>query len=329
MKRLVKKSISIVTAVIFSLFFTAAANAQKQLVPVGRAVGIQLYTDGLLVIGSSEIGSRNIANECGIKNGDRITAVNGKELSNSDELSDEINTNPENISLEITRDDRHMTVNAVPAQCDDGIYRLGLWLRDSCAGVGTVTYYDPESNEYAALGHAVNDVDTGNILSVKSGNILDCNIVSVTKSSRGIPGEINAVFGDTIIGNIGANTYEGIFGRVENNACLTGKSLEVAKSAEVHKGDAYIVSDILGGSPERYSIRIKKITDEADKGIELEVNDSRLIDLAGGIVQGMSGSPIIQDDKLVGAITHVLVDNPLNGYGTLAESMLQMQEKCI
>ena len=233
------------------------------------------------------------------------------------------------MTLDIVRDDRHMTVNAVPAQCEDGIYRLGLWVRDSCAGVGTVTYYDPETNKYAALGHAVNDVDTGNILSVKSGNILDCNIVSVTKSSRGVPGEINAVFGDTVIGNIGANTYEGIFGTVENDGYLKGGAIEVAASAEVHRGEAYIISDIINGRPEKYSIRIKKITGDADKGIELEVTDSSLIETAGGIVQGMSGSPIVQDNKLVGAVTHVLVDNPINGYGTLAESMLETQDKVI
>lgn len=326
---MVKKSIKFASAFVLALTVSATAYAQKQLVPVGRAVGIQLYTDGLLVIGATDTGGRNIANECGIKTGDRITAVNGRTLSNSDELSDEINKSPDGMTLDIVRDDRNLTVNAVPAQCEDGIYRLGLWVRDSCAGVGTVTYYDPETNEYAALGHAVNDVDTGNILSVKSGNILDCSIVSVTKSSRGVPGEINAVFGDTVIGDISGNTYEGIFGTVTDRNYLSGNALDIASSGEVQKGDAYILSDILGGKAEKYSVRIKRITGDADKGIELEVTDSRLIDLAGGIVQGMSGSPIVQNNKLVGAVTHVLVDNPVNGYGTLAENMLETQDKVI
>lgn len=311
------------------MFFAVPANAQTQLVPVGRAVGIQLYTDGLLVIGTTEVNGRDVARECGIETGDRITAANGVEIDSSENLASIVNEHSDSLALELIRDNRKMTIDAVPVQAEDGVYRLGIWVRDSCAGVGTVTYYDPETNTYAALGHAVNDVDTGNILPVKRGNILDCSIMSVTKSSRGCPGEINAVFGDEVIGDLSANTYEGIFGKTSNNEYFSGEPMTVAARNQVHKGEAYILSDIMNGKTEKYSIKIKKITDDADKGLVIEVTDDRLIDSAGGIVQGMSGSPIIQDNMFVGAVTHVFVNSPQKGYGTLAENMIDMQCKCM
>lgn len=310
-------------------YFAVPANAQTQLVPVGRAVGIQLYTDGLLVIGTTEVNGRDVARECGIETGDRITAANGIEIDSSESLASAVNEHSDSLILELVRDNRKMTIDAVPVQAEDGVYRLGIWVRDSCAGVGTVTYYDPETNTYAALGHAVNDVDTGNILPVKRGNILDCSIVSVTKSSRGCPGEINAVFGDEVIGDLGANTYEGIFGKTGNDEYFPGEPMTVAARSQVHKGEAYILSDIMNGKVEKYSIKIKKITDDADKGLVIEVTDDRLINSAGGIVQGMSGSPIVQDNMLVGAVTHVFVNSPQKGYGTLAENMIDMQSKCM
>lgn len=315
---------------IFSLCCPFVYADETRVVPMGRTAGIQIYTDGLLVIGMSEIDGRCAAKEAGICVNDRVTKINGSGVTTSEDFAKAVNEHPEGLSLEIERGDRPFTVNVCPAPDNDGVYRLGLWVRDSCAGVGTVTYYDPQRKTFAALGHSVNDVDTGDILSLKSGIILDCSILSVTKSKRGYPGEINASFGDMVLGDVNANTGEGIFGEASESGFFSGgEALPVAARSEVHTGDAYIMSDMFGGKLEKYSIQIKKITDSADKSLVVEVTDRRLIDSAGGIVQGMSGSPIIQDGKLVGAVTHVFINSPAKGYGTLAESMIDAQRSAM
>lgn len=314
--------ISIILAVCLS-FFTSAYAYGASVVPIGRAVGIQLYTDGLLVIGMTEVEGRNVCKDAGIKVNDRIISVNGNKVTSSEELSSAVNQSPQGVELELVRDNRNLTVNAVPVLACDNVLRLGLWVRDSCAGVGTVTYYNPGKDTFAALGHAINDVDTGNILSIKEGVITSCDILSVTKSSRGVPGEINASFTGEKLGDINYNTASGIFGKVTDEFPKdTSLQMTVASKNEVTTGNAYILSDILGQKVEKYAIKIKKVTADADKGIVLEITDERLINATGGIVQGMSGSPIIQSDKFVGAVTHVFVNNPLKGYGILAENML-------
>ena len=310
------------------LFCPYAYADETYVVPMGRAAGIQVYTDGLLVIGLSETDGRCAAKEAGVCVNDRITKINGSTVTTSEDFANAVNEHPEGLSLEIVRDNSPITVDVCPVPDNDGVYRLGVWVRDSCAGVGTVTYYDPQSKMFAALGHAVNDVDTGDILSLKSGIILDCSIVSVTKSKRGYPGEINASFGDLVLGSVRANTNEGIFGEASEKGFFSGTdAIPVAARSDVHTGDAYIMSDMFGGKCENYSIQIKKITDSADKSLVVEVTDKRLLDSAGGIVQGMSGSPIIQDGKLVGAVTHVFINSPHKGYGTLAENMIDVQRR--
>lgn len=318
--------------VVYALFFLMtilAAHAEEiRVVPIGRAAGIQIYTDGLLVIGTSDISGHDAAKDAGIKTGDRIIAVNGSEAGTAEEFARLVNENPEGLNLDIARDNQQMSVNAVPVLSEDNVYRLGLWVRDSCAGVGTITYYNPQSNTFAALGHAVNDVDTGGILPVKSGVLTNCDIVSVAKSRRGAPGEINASFSGDKLGEITVNSSSGLFGNAEPDFFSgNGELMTVAAKSQVHTGDAYILSDIFGTNTEKYSIKIDKITDEDDKGLVIEITDERLKDMAGGIVQGMSGSPIIQDGYLVGAVTHVFVNNPLKGYGTLAEKMIDTERR--
>lgn len=299
-----------------------------KVVPIGKTVGVKMYTDGLLVIGTSDVNGENIAKKCGIKVNDRITKINGNAAESTMQLADMINENPQGVTLSVERDNQNIEINAVPAQTSDNVYRLGLWVRDSTAGIGTVTYYDPSTKSFAALGHAINDVDTGNILSLKSGNILDCTILSVTKSKIGMPGEINGSFGDESLGEIGINSQVGIFGKTDSEEFSNNKeSVAVAAKSQIHEGDAYILTDAFGKNTEKYSIKIEDITDEADKGLVIEITDDRLKDFTGGIVQGMSGSPIIQDDRLVGAVTHVFVNNPTKGYGALAESMIDMTNK--
>ena len=326
MKRIPK---NIVLFFILSMCFFSSAYAEEiRVVPIGKAVGIKIYTDGLLVIGTSEVNGENAAKKCGIKVNDRITEANGEAVETSERFAQIVNEHPDGINIKVVRDNQNIEINAVPVLAEDNIYRLGLWVRDSTAGIGTVTYYDPSSKAFAALGHAINDVDTGNILSVKSGNILNCDILSVTKSEKGNPGEINGAFEGDIIGDLSVNSQIGVFGKMTSNEFSDlNDAIPVAAKGQVQEGDAYILSDAFGNNTEQYSIKINKITNEADKGLVIEITDDRLIEMTGGIVQGMSGSPIIQNGRLVGAVTHVFVNNPTKGYGTLAENMIDMQTK--
>ncbi len=297
-----------------------------KVIPIGKAVGIRLFTDGLLVVGTTDVNGKNAARDSGIKINDRIKEVNGKRAASSEELSEIVNVHPEGVTLGITRGNREIEVYAVPALAEDNVYRLGLWVRDSAAGIGTVTYYNPSTKNFAALGHSVNDVDTGNILSVRSGNILSCDILSVAKSKKGEPGEINGVFENDKIGSVYLNSEVGIFGKAESDEfSVLGGAVSVAPANEIKTGDAYILSDAFTVKPEKYSIRISKITDDADKELVIEITDSTLLEKSGGIVQGMSGSPIIQNGRLIGAVTHVLVNNPKRGYGTIAQSMIDAE----
>lgn len=309
-------------------FFSVTYAEEIRVIPIGKAVGVRIYTDGLLVIGTSEVNGENVAKECGIKINDRITQVNGENIDTSEELAKLVNENPDGVNLSVIRDNQNIEINAVPVLSNDNVYRLGLWVRDSTAGIGTVTYYNPANNTFAALGHGINDVDTGNILSVKSGNILNCDILSIAKSEKGSPGEINGAFNGEKIGNVSINSQIGIFGKMcSNEFANMGEAIPVAAKSQIEEGDAYILSDAFEDENNQYSIKIEKITNDADKGLIIEITDQRLIDQAGGIVQGMSGSPIIQNGMLVGAVTHVFVNNPLKGYGTLAENMIDMSNK--
>ena len=321
-----KFSLNILLCFILSMcLFESAYAEEMKVVPMGKAVGIRLYTDGLLVVGITDVNGSNIARDSGIKVNDRIKEINGEYAASSERFSEIVNESPDGITLEIERGNKEMLIHAVPVLAEDNVYRLGLWVRDSTAGIGTVTYYDPASGSFAALGHSINDIDTGNILSVKSGNILNCDILSVTKSKRGSPGEINGAFDGDPIGDILINSGIGIFGKVtDDNFAASQDAVPVAARGQVHEGDAYILSDAFGNGTEKYSVKINKITGDADKGLVIEITDDKLLEVSGGIVQGMSGSPIIQDGS---AVTHVLVNNPKRGYGALAENMIDAQIK--
>lgn len=315
-----------IAAFLLAFCFVPSVYAQSlEVIPVGKTVGVKIYTDGLLVIGSSEINGKNIAKEYGIRINDRIKKINGTDIESTEKFSEIVNNNPDGVTLSLLRDNQNIEINAVPVK-DEDVYRLGLWVRDSTAGIGTVTYYNPASKDFAALGHSINDVDTGNILSVKSGNILNCNILSVTKSEKGSPGEINGAFDGEKIGDISINSDIGIFGKMTCDEFENiNEAIPVAAKEQVQEGEAYIISDAFGNNNNKYSIEIKKITNATDKGLVIEITDQRLKEAAGGIVQGMSGSPIIQNGMLVGAVTHVFVNSPLKGYGTLAENMIDLQ----
>jgi stage IV sporulation protein B len=233
--------------------------------------------------------------------------------------------------LDVVRDGMELSFRLTPIQDETGCYRAGIWVRNNTQGIGTLTYVDEDGN-FGALGHGISDIDTGELLSISEGTLFDADVVSVIRGERGTPGELSGVIHYSeghAIGNITGNTKNGIYGIIDNITGITkGKTLyETAGQEEIKTGPAVIVCTVDGVSRE-YGIEIQQVRMNArdeNKGMILKVTDERLLEVTGGIVQGMSGSPIIQDGKLVGAVTHVLVNDPTRGYGIFIENMLEYE----
>ncbi len=301
---------------------------KKYLVPSGEAIGVKLYTDGVLVVGISDVTDNygkifQPAKDAGIMVGDRILSVNGKAIENIDDFTNKINEAENCATLEIAREDQKFSVELSPVYSkESGSYKVGLWVRDSTAGIGTLTFYNPKDNTFAALGHGICDSDTKELMTVRKGSINACRIRSVIKGERGVAGELSGDFSGIEIGDITKNTDAGIGGKA--NAVPQNEAIMIASRFEVKKGGAEILCDVDGSGPRRYKIEITRIQKGQDgKNLVLKVTDDRLISKTGGIVQGMSGSPIIQNGKIVGAVTHVFVNDPTKGYGIFIEEMLK------
>lgn len=305
---------------------------EMQLVPGGKAVGIKMFTKGLICVGTEKIKGEdgqnyNIANALDIKETDIIISANGKILHTVEEFSEIVsNSQGTPITLVVSRNGNEQTKVATPIKTSDG-YKLGLWVRDSTAGIGTVTFTDVASGAFAALGHPITDVDTGILMPVDKGSISNAEIVGIKKGARGEPGELYGVFSGTDdCGVILKNTAQGIYGSLVDNPALNYNSQPViaASGAQAKTGKAEIYANIEGDTVEKFEIEITKLMRYAtdSKNMVIKVTDKRLLDKTGGIVQGMSGSPIIQDGKLIGAVTHVFVNDPSRGYGIFIENML-------
>lgn len=292
---------------------------QKNLTAVGELVGIKLLGRGVIVIGFADFYPGG-----DLKQGDIITGANGEQIESYKDF-ERIATSDEEISLEVYRDDSTINLNVVPVECEDGVKRLGIWVRDSAAGVGTMTFVDKEMGVYGALGHGISDSDTGVRFPVRKGTVEHSIVSFVTKGRRGAPGEITGAFvpDSRIIGTVEMNTDCGIFGHTIEEG-INGEPFTVALSGEIKVGQAEIICDV-GEGRSHYSVNIIRINrlGNVSKGILLEITDQRLLALTGGIVQGMSGSPIIQNGAIVGAVTHVLVNDPACGYGVFIENMLE------
>ena len=313
---------------------TTAFAGTPTVVPVGRAVGIKLFSDGVVVVGTSdiatEVGSVNPAKACGLKEGDIITHINATEVDTIEEVSallQELEGEP--MSIRAIRDDKQVQLTATAALCStDGSYKLGAWIRDSMAGIGTVTFYCPDTGAFGALGHGINDVDTARLMPLQSGSILPATVAGVERGQKGDPGQLQGVFDtDSTLGLLRANTNGGVFGVLADGGWAQGAPVEVAQRSEVSAGEASILCNISGDTVEEFSIRIEKVFPERTDDCRdylIKVTDQRLLDATGGIVQGMSGSPILQNGKMVGAVTHVLVDDPSSGYGIYVGRMLQL-----
>ena len=310
-----------------------AAKTVRTVVPVGRAVGIKLFSDGVLVVGFSAIptdgGSAAPAKECGLREGDIITHINSEEVDTIEQVQSLLQgLEGDKMSIRCLRGEKQLQMTAQAVKCtSDGEYKLGAWIRDSMAGIGTMTFYDPATGTFGALGHGINDVDTCRLMPLQSGGIMEASVTQVQKGTKGNPGQLKGAFETGDIGDLRANTEGGVFGTLKDKALVEGlTALEVARPAQVKIGPATILSNISGETVKEYAVEITKVIpaeDDDTRDVMLTVTDKDLLEATGGIVQGMSGSPIIQNGKIVGAVTHVLVNDPTTGYGIFIENMLK------
>ena len=302
----------------------------SRVIPVGRAVGIKLFSDGVLVVGLSPVETEDGAcypgRDSGLKAGDVITHLNGDEVDSIEQVQNVVaQQEGQPITIQAMRGQKQLQLTAAAVENNQGVYQLGVWLRDSMAGIGTMTFYDPASGVFAALGHGINDVDTSLLMPLESGSIMKATVSDVKKGVSGQPGELHGQFDlSQDMGGLYANTDRGIFGHLAQDGDLTAlEPVEVASRDEVHTGPATILSNVRGDAVEEFEVKITHVASDTEgtRSLMLEVTDPELLAATGGIVQGMSGSPILQDGRLVGAVTHVLVNDPTRGYGILAETM--------
>lgn len=309
----------------------------EEVIPCGRPIGIYINTKGVLVIGTGEItdiaGTKMEPANPTVQAGDYILKLNGTDIGNKKELIDTIqNVQGDEVQLTILRKEETIEVRIPRIQTEEGEWKLGIWVREDTQGVGMLTFID-ENGNFGALGHGINDLDTGELMTIKTGKIFESRIISITKGLKGAPGELVGVISyaeSYELGRIESNTTEGIFGSGNESildfACEFGmEKMPIAYKNEVTEGPAVIYCAV-DGRPKEYSAEILDIKNNKknrNKELVIRVTDPDLIELTGGIVQGMSGSPILQNGKVVGAVTHVFVNDPTKGYGIFIEEMLK------
>ena len=351
MKNVLKKGGLILTGLLLTIIIagqfsagaedTAGSNivSERVLIPGGHSVGVQMDVKGVLIVGLEEITTDtgktvNPGMQAGLQIGDMIMAVNGIKVYKAQEVEKLVNEIQGKVQLQIQRKNKILNVDLYPViNAEDGLYKLGVWIKDKTAGIGTLTYYDPVNMTFGALGHAICDPETGAVLAVNQGQLIQAKVQSVKQGKSGEPGEIQGVFyeAESPLGDLKLNSELGIFGEtyhaIEN--ALYEKPLVVGSKKQVEKGTAYILTTLEDNEIERFEIEIEKIykkENEENKNMKIKVIDERLIEKSGGIVQGMSGSPIIQNNRIIGAVTHVLVNDPTRGYGIFIENMLDSAE---
>ena len=305
----------------------AAETKTRMLVPVGHTVGVKLFSRGVVVVKLTDGGTP--ARECGLRTGDVIVKCGGSAVTSTEQFQSLLQRSGGGAAdLQIDRDGGSVTLSVEPEQNEQGIYCIGAWVRDSMAGIGTMTY-EGTDHTFGALGHGINDVDTSILMNLEEGMLYKTEIVGITRGTNGSPGELTGYIeydSENVIGEITENTSEGIFGicdetRMEDSAY---EPIPIALKQEISLGPAQIICSV-SGEPEFYDVEIVEVNlehENVNRGIVIRVVDEKLLTLTGGIIQGMSGSPIIQNGKLVGAVTHVLVNDSTRGYGIFIEEML-------
>ncbi len=325
-----------VTVSLFSIFpvktVTVTETEAISVVPCGTPFGIKLFTDGVMVVGLSEIsttrGDRCPAAEAGVQIGDILLELNGEPVTKTEQVGEVMaRSNGAPVMLKILRGETEKTISVTPVQSEfDGNYRGGIWVRDSTAGIGIITFYRPETGMFGGLGHGICDADTGNLMPLGKGEIVPVTICGVQKGRQGDAGELKGYFTDDhAVGILQQNSDAGVYGTMDTIP-VTGEAVTTARKQEVHTGPAEILTTIEGNTPRRYEAIIESVDlreDQDVKNLVVRITDETLLQTTGGIVQGMSGSPILQDGKLVGAVTHVFIHDPTRGYGILIEDMLK------
>lgn len=295
----------------------------------GENIGIKLNANGILIVGTYDVDGEKPADEAGLKVGDVIVAIDDNDVKSINDMISQINQSRSNeIKIDYIRENQRnsTTLNIKNA---NGSNKTGLYVKDSISGIGTLTFIDPKTELFGALGHEIIESTTGEILDIKGGTIFDSKVTGITPSSDGEPGEKNATFNTNLIdGEIKKNTTKGIFGNY-TNSIENPRLYKVATINDIKTGKAKILTVLDGDKINEYSINIIKVSNTKDKikNIVFEIDDENLLNKTNGIIQGMSGSPIIQDDYIIGAVTHVVVDNPHKGYGILITNMLEEAEK--
>lgn len=333
-----KKTISIIVlvSVLVSLFcwvepaeYVVADTSKKMVQLGGEAFGIKMFSDGVMVVAVEDklIGSDVVspAVNAGIEVNDVIKSVNSEKILSNEQFT-EIVAESVNMPLDLSveRKGKIMNITLTPVSDEQGNPRVGLWIKDSAAGIGTITYYDTENSSIGALGHGICESGTGEIIPLSYGEIANANINSITKSENGKVGSLNGYFDGEIIGQVNKNTDFGIFGSlIINNE---NEYIEVGKKQEVKLGKAQIYCTVDSEDKKAYDIKIKRLSNCGEEKMVIEITDLELLELTGGIVQGMSGSPIVQNGKLIGAVTHVLVNDVKCGYGIYIEDMMASEE---
>ena len=300
-----------------------------EVVPCGMTVGVEIETTGVMVLGTGSVGGSQSPSEGKLISGDLILSANGDVLNNKDDLKKIIANSKGEINLKVERDNELLDtkISGVKSS-DDGKNKLGVWVRDSTKGIGTVTFYNPQDNVFGALGHGILDVDTKKLMKVKRGSITHANISSIKKGAKGSPGELTGEIKESeVFGRITVNTPYGIYGYMETPGIMEMKSekLPIGMQDQIHEGPAVIYSDV-DNSVKKYDVFIESVnrySNDETKGMVLRITDPALLRKTNGIVQGMSGSPIIQDEKVIGAVTHVFVQDPAKGYGIFIENMMK------
>ena len=315
-----------------ALFITpiTAASADKDEVILGGCLfGVSMITDGVPVVGlekvETESGSCAPGYDAGLKLNDIITSINGKAPSGAKQITELVkNSGGNDMEFTVLRNGNTRSFTVTPVKAKDGDFHIGIWVRDSAAGIGTVTYIDPVTLEFAGLGHGICDADTSALLPLKRGTVSSVELQSVVKGQKGIPGELKGAFTGSKNGALIKNTLSGVYGVFCDIPKSLGQRIKLATESEVREGRASIYCNV-DGSIKEYSVIITKISPSSEQGknYQLKITDKALIEKTGGIVQGMSGSPIVQNGKLIGAVTHVTVNDPTKGYGIFIGNMMK------
>ncbi len=305
-----------------------ATQDDKEVIVGGCLFGVKLYTDGVPVVGlegfETQNGRVSPAKEAGIKIKDVIKEINGKAVTNSKSVTEAVGAcDGKIIDIKVVRDGVEKNIGVEPKKANDGIYKIGVWLRDSAAGIGTVTYVDAQTLEFAGLGHGICDSQSLALMPMLRGVVSDVELSGIVKGQAGVPGEIKGTFHGGKTGALVSNKQSGVYGIFTKLPSSIGEKMQIAEASEISEGDA-IIRCAVSGQVCDYTVKISKLNTKSDNGknFVIEVTDSALLNITGGIVQGMSGSPVIQNGKLIGAVTHVMINSPTTGYGIFIENMM-------